>query len=129
MMALSRETPRRERRTGMTILLTEEVPYTTRYVTELLNVDEADLISYVHSLSLNPRQDEQTGGLIFGEEELELLRKMHETRLRGADILSPVSPPTQPTAAVMGRSLSKSLPSAAKGRDPAMPPAADPADK
>jgi hypothetical protein len=65
---------------------TEEFPYTARYVSEMLQVDENQLLAFCKALSISPRRDEQTESVVFNHRELELLRKAVELAGRGDDL-------------------------------------------
>jgi DNA-binding transcriptional MerR regulator len=70
----------------MVSVSTEDFPYTLGYLTEFLHVDEAELMAYVQALSLTPKQDEQTGSLVFSHRELEVLRKAIEMKRTGESL-------------------------------------------
>jgi hypothetical protein len=50
------------------------LPYTVAYVQQLLQVDEQIVVSYIHALGLQPRQDDITGQLILSQSDVEALR-------------------------------------------------------
>ena len=95
----------------MTPLTTEDFPYTVGYVTQLLNVDEAELMGFVRALSLSPKADTRSGTLIFSYHETEILRKAFEMSRRGETV--------QAIAKHFGSDVSLSNPNGAK-IDPAL---------
>ncbi len=70
----------------MSSVSTEEFPYTTAYVTQLLGVDEAELMTFVRTLALAPKVDGQTNHLIFNHSDTEKLRKAVEMTRRGEEM-------------------------------------------
>jgi DNA-binding transcriptional MerR regulator len=70
----------------MTPLSTDDFPYTIAYVSELLAVDEPQLMVLVSTLGLNPKQDTETGRILFTHRELDQLKKAAELQRHGDDL-------------------------------------------
>lgn len=70
----------------MSLLSTDDAPYTARYVQELLGIDESALNTLTQSLQLAPKTDPYTQAPSFNEQDLTLLRQAVELGRRGESL-------------------------------------------
>ena len=70
----------------MTPLSTDDFPYTIGYVSELLALDEPQLMTLVQTLGFIPKTEEGSGRTIFTHQELDLLKKAAELQRHGDDL-------------------------------------------
>jgi DNA-binding transcriptional MerR regulator len=70
----------------MTPLSTDDFPYTIGYVSELLALDEPQLMTLVSTLGLNPKKEDDTGRTLFTHQELDQLKKAAELQRHGDNL-------------------------------------------
>jgi hypothetical protein len=58
-------------------------PYTLGYLKQLFDIDETLLMSYIHTLGIQPRPDEIAGGFVFTQQDVDLIRKTLQGQLNG----------------------------------------------
>jgi len=70
----------------MTPLSTDDFPYTIGYVSELLSLEEPQLLTLVQTLGFTPKTEEGSGRTLFTHQELELLKKAAELQRHGDNL-------------------------------------------
>lgn len=70
----------------MTTIAAEDFPYTIRYASELLGVDESTLSRFSQALAIEPKAEVPTGRLVYSYHDVEKLRKAIEMHNRGEDL-------------------------------------------
>ena len=70
----------------MTPLSTDDFPYTIGYVSELLSLEEPQLLTLVKTLGFTPKTEEGSGRTLFTHQELELLKKAAELQRHGDNL-------------------------------------------
>ncbi len=105
----------------MTSVSTEDFPYTAAYVTQLLGVNEAELMNYVRALGMMPKRDERTNHLIFTQKDTEILRKAIEMNRQGKSLTEDLTRVAQDSESSVEQVVKQVLPSPLPMAEPEAP--------
>jgi len=67
----------------MCAMSTETFPYTITYICEAFHLDEPTVLSLCQSLGIQPHEDERTGKMFFGIQDIERIRESTEKGSNG----------------------------------------------